>query len=271
MAIAQIITAFPAAPNAATDTPEQFSDKADAFVAHQSDNYVLEVNTWKDEANVLATDVNTDATNAELDAWEAEARQMTADSYATEAEDVFVNIWTSDGDGTFTATPTTEYSSLHWAAKAATFNPALYALLTGATFTGNVQSPKIKTDIIENVSGDKSVAVAGLSKIEDTGKNICTACMKFNGAVTPPISSGAYNIQEPTRTATGLFDIVFDSPMDNSDYAVAMGGGGNLSTQLTFYTVYAQTALGFSISVANSNGDAFSRDNIQFSIFGGKA
>jgi len=58
------------------------------------------------------------ATAAQLDAWTAEAEKLTAASYADEAEDVFVKIYTSDGDGTFTATDTTEYSALHWAAKA---------------------------------------------------------------------------------------------------------------------------------------------------------
>lgn len=59
------------------------------------------------------------ANDSQLRAWEAEAEKMTADSYATEAEDVFVNSWASDGDGTFTATPTTDYSALHHSAKAA--------------------------------------------------------------------------------------------------------------------------------------------------------
>lgn len=80
-----------------------------------------------------------DENGATLQAWIAQAHQKTSDSYATEAEDVFVKTYTSDGDGTFTPTDTTEYSALHWAAKAATFNPALYATLTGATFTGQVK------------------------------------------------------------------------------------------------------------------------------------
>ena len=75
-------------------------------------------------AEVLNADTNaatatTQATNAQLRAWEAEAEKMTADSYATEAEDVFVKVYTSVGNGTFTSVNTTEYSSLHYAAKAA--------------------------------------------------------------------------------------------------------------------------------------------------------
>ncbi len=68
----------------------------------------------------LIADAETNANNSQLKAWESEAMKKTSDSYATEPEDVVVKIWSSDGDGTFTATNTdpAEYSSLHYAAKA---------------------------------------------------------------------------------------------------------------------------------------------------------
>jgi hypothetical protein len=59
----------------------------------------------------------TNATNSQLKAWDSEAEAMTSESYATEAEDVNVKTYISDGDGTFTATVTTDFSALHWAAK----------------------------------------------------------------------------------------------------------------------------------------------------------
>ena len=55
-----------------------------------------------------------------------------AQEWAINAEDTPVSVAAS-GNGT------TDFSSLHWAAKAATFNPALYATLIGATFTGQVK------------------------------------------------------------------------------------------------------------------------------------
>jgi len=73
-------------------------------------------------------------TLAQEEAWNAEAEALTADSYATQTEDVFVNVYTSNGDGTFTATPTTDYSALHWAAKAGPF-----LLLAGGTVTGQIK------------------------------------------------------------------------------------------------------------------------------------
>jgi hypothetical protein len=81
-------------------------------------------------ADVVLTGLDVDATNADvvltnadvvtvqLAVWNAQAWELTAQSYATEAEDTFVNTVTSDGDGTFTYTPTTDYSALHWQAKA---------------------------------------------------------------------------------------------------------------------------------------------------------
>ena len=82
------------------------------------------------------------ATAAQLDAWTAEAEKLTAASYADEAEDVFVKIYTSDGDGTFTATDTTEYSALHWAAKAeeaTSFDPDDY--VSQSALTGSAELP----------------------------------------------------------------------------------------------------------------------------------
>jgi len=49
--------------------------------------------------------------------WNSEASRRTSDNYAVTPEDTFVNVVSSDGDGTYTNTPTTNYSSLHWAAK----------------------------------------------------------------------------------------------------------------------------------------------------------
>ncbi len=60
----------------------------------------------------------TRARESQLRAWEAEAEKKTADSYATEPEDILVKLYTSDGDGTFSYLNSTEYSALHWSAKA---------------------------------------------------------------------------------------------------------------------------------------------------------
>lgn len=57
---------------------------------------------------------------AKEEAWKAEAERLTAKSYATEPENDYVKIYTSNNDGTFTVTDTTDYSSYHWEKKAST-------------------------------------------------------------------------------------------------------------------------------------------------------
>ena len=59
MAITQTITNFPTAPDSSSDTPTEFNTKADAFVNHQSANYVGEVNNWASQANALGNDMDT--------------------------------------------------------------------------------------------------------------------------------------------------------------------------------------------------------------------
>lgn len=116
-------------------------------------------------AEILLADDNASAaavsaTQAQLHEWEAEAERLTADSYATEAEDTFVNLVTSDGDGTFTYTPTTEYSALHWAAKAATFNPANYYTKTESnTLFEPADADIAKTDVTQTFTLPQRAAV----------------------------------------------------------------------------------------------------------------
>lgn len=50
-----------------------------------------------------------------ISALDSEASRRTAVSYATEPVDTYVNVWTSNGDGSFTYTPQTGiYSALHY-------------------------------------------------------------------------------------------------------------------------------------------------------------
>ncbi|OYT57746.1 MAG: hypothetical protein B6U76_00120 [Desulfurococcales archaeon ex4484_217_2] len=62
-------------------------------------------------------EANEAAERAQEEAWNAEAEKMTADSYATEPEDIPVKIWYSNGDGTFSWIDSTDYSSYHWSKK----------------------------------------------------------------------------------------------------------------------------------------------------------
>jgi hypothetical protein len=54
---------------------------------------------------------------------------------------------------------------------------------------------------------------------EFKGKNACTAWVNFDGTTTPPTIRDSYNVKAVIRTATGVFDVYFDKPMDNVNYA----------------------------------------------------
>lgn len=108
---------------------------------------IVEILAADDNATTATTQAGlsaTSATNSQLRAWDAEAERLTADSYATEAENVVVKVYTSNGDGTFTATPTTEYSALHWSDKAtinANFAPTIHAATSKTTLVDADEFP----------------------------------------------------------------------------------------------------------------------------------
>jgi len=150
-------------------------------------------------ATTQATNASSSATQAQLSEWEAEAERLTADSYATEAEDTFVNLVTSDGDGTFTYTPTTDYSALHWAAKSMSgdISPIIHAATAKTT----------PVDADEFAITD-SAATFGLKKL--TWANIKTtlgalfaplASPSFTGSPTAPTAAAGTNTTQLATTA----------------------------------------------------------------------
>lgn len=167
--------------------------------------------------NTVATNI-ADVIGAKLRVWEAEAERLTADSYATEAEDTFVNIVTSDGDGTFTYTPTTDYSALHYSLKAATFNPALYepadtTILKDADIGSTVQAYDAGLQSIAalTTAADKMVyttasdtyavttlTAAGRALIDDTSAAAQRTTLGISATNTPSTAVGgvtATNVQ----------------------------------------------------------------------------
>jgi len=77
MPIAQRITLLPAAPDPASDTPQDFSQKAAASVLAQR-GLPVELNAFATQANETASDVNARATAAEQAAQIAEAAKVAA-------------------------------------------------------------------------------------------------------------------------------------------------------------------------------------------------
>lgn len=127
-------------------------------------------------------------TSVQLEQWETEAWQKTANSYATEAEDVFVKTYTSNGDGTFTATDTTDYSALHWAAKSAaatlTINSGTYTPTIADT--QNITSPSAND--LRYIRVGNIVSVSGSLMVDATASATKTAL-----SLTIPVDRGNFS------------------------------------------------------------------------------
>lgn len=111
------------------------------------------------EANISSQESAASAGTSQSMAWWAEAEKMTADSYATELVDVFVKEYASNGDGTFTATDTAEYSALHWATK------------TSNSFVGKVDSVSNFHGLVGGVNNSQ-VSLKGWHVDSDKGGGV---------------------------------------------------------------------------------------------------
>jgi hypothetical protein len=122
-------------------------------------------------------------------AYEAEAQKLTADSYATEPEDVFVKIYTSNGDGTFSYTNSTEYSALHWATKA-------LELVTDGVIDDTTPSA-IKTYSSEKIEEIKSALEGATSDVAtDLGNLISDTVPSLTNAYSSSKTQALHNSQQ---------------------------------------------------------------------------
>lgn len=157
-----------------------------------------------------ASAASTSANDAQLREWEAEAWRLTADSYANEAEDVPVNIVTSDGDGTFTYTPTSpaEYSALHWAAKA-----EAVASLEWGGIGGNLED---QTDLVSQLVGFKNIIINGDKRVNQRG---------YSGGV---LADGVYGYDrwKGADSDANIEQIIEQQNIISGTYTITFTGGG---------------------------------------------
>lgn len=99
---------------------------------------------------------------------------------------------------------------------------------------------------------------------EFKGKNACTAWVNFDGTTTPPTIRDSYNVKAVIRTATGVFDIYFDKPMDNTNYVTIP----NSNIAVTNHTAGLINKV--SIYTYSSAFTASNASNVELSILGGK-
>jgi len=163
-------------------------------------------------ASGSAGQASTSVTNAQLKVWEAEAFKMTADSYATEAEDVFVKTYTSNGDGNFTATDTAEYSSKHWAEKASATSGDFLAQDNNLSDVTDIEASRTNLSVYSKDEVDTSIeTVQGccISNAESIA-NLATAQAVIEEddsiAITTTQQTISINSTTPS-TDTDIFDI----------------------------------------------------------------
>ena len=147
-------------------------------------------------ATTQADESEGSATQARLDMWTAEAIRRTADSYATQATDVIVKVWSSNGDGTFTQVDSNpaEYSAQHWKNKASAFSGDIET--ADMTFTNKVidgisnntdaqrtivrvkaiGSTPLKGDLVKQVGWDSTSNVAEISVISSISDVVFGVC-----------------------------------------------------------------------------------------------
>jgi len=79
-----------------------------------TDSAILNALNNANMAILKANEASASANQSELDMWDSEVSSMNAEEWANAPHNVFVKIFVSDGDGTFSYTDSTDYSSHHW-------------------------------------------------------------------------------------------------------------------------------------------------------------
>ncbi|RLA72762.1 MAG: hypothetical protein DRG30_07035 [Epsilonproteobacteria bacterium] len=175
---------------------------------------------WNAAGNALENDdtLPQAVIDAREQAWKSQAEYLTAKSYAVEPEDVVVKIWTSNNDGTFTATDTTDYSSFHWERKAS---------------DANVPSPSFPTDeglaLVAHATGNDWEKILGLPlETGHLGKSVTTNGVEADSfwsfVNTNPIAMNADQIMTAGTSAS-----VVDGFTINDNITLTVPDGSVLS------------------------------------------
>jgi len=172
--------------------------------ATNASNSATTATTQAGIATTKATEASTSATNAQLRSWEAEAKRLTADSYATEAEDLFVKSYTSNGDGTFTATNTTEYSALHWRNKAALAAAGQASNISYSNTTSGMVATNVQAAIDEiDTRSDSYKPLSGITAYHLLSGSLALV----NNVITSGFATTLYTGNGATQTVTTGVDM----------------------------------------------------------------
>jgi len=209
------------------------------------------------ELEGVADDVLVSATTAQLNAWEAEAEKKTADSYANEPYNVYVKIYASNSDGTFSYAESTEYSALHYAEETNSINKVSKV---GDTMTGNLEAPSFSID-------DDNVSAYGKNHLINTNFSE----WGYGTPVTPTasyvkfaehwviygtnITGGTVSVAKDTST-TGTHATITYTSCTNHGQILQMTEGKNLfgKTITVSFELYVDNGLDVSIGYYKNEG-----------------
>lgn len=203
-----------------------------------------------------ASEATNSATAAQLSAWEAEAKRLTAESYATEPEDVPVKIVTSNGNGTFTYTPTSvpiQYSALHWKEKAQAVSGS--DIMQVGIYDVNENGIVDNSEELQYFKKHGIVAgcVFSVNGIDSNNYDVSSGVYyingtkyEFSGVVGRPSLGGAGSFANVHLTSAGIAD----------ELGVFVTAAGS-ATKLEVATYAKQTASAISIT-GNSKDDSSS-------------
>lgn len=135
------------------------------------------------------------------------------------------------------------------------------ANLASPTFTG---TPTLNGEALVKLSSDG----LRIEKSNDASiKNQCTAWVNFDGTTTPPTIRDSYNVSSVVRTATGVYDIYFTTPMDNANYSIS---SPMVSHSNAVCLNEGQSLNKCTVSYWQSGAYASNKANWEVNIFGGK-
>jgi len=270
--------------------PQNAQNINNTLPAPEADSYLR----WNTEETQIINDstIPVQAIKAKKSAWDAEAEAMTAESYATEFVDgaggsnEFVNVYTSNDDGTFTATPQSNVFSAKWYefnAKGSYIKSKGIIYVETIADLAIVDTPEEITVIVREVNrGGTFNYDASQSAVNNSGTIFDGWVREYSGAINVEwfgaVGDGTTDDTVALQAAVDLGQSIFatsgtykiTSQIDCGDSLVMNGEGG----ETVFDFSSATASYGFSISgsldasISNLNGSV-ARGDTAITVFDG--
>ena len=104
---------------------------------------------------------------------------------------------------------------------------------------------------------------------EIANSGVATAWVNFDGTQNPPLIRSSYNVKDVVDLGTGVFEVLFETPMDNSNYSV---NGTTYSAAVASNNYTVQSVNSCTVrTYALSSSALLDRAYIGVQVFGGKS